>query len=152
MGIYIALSGVVWRKNKRRVHRDCALEFRCARFQSEDSRAIFPGVPEVTSGDKVLAVQTVMSIRFSFQWRFRLIRRVSATVERRKVTLKKRTLTRERWKKSGESRIQGRDYRLQGPGWNVKFFEAKILEDLLYSAEPSLSSDRARRCTLTLHA
>lgn len=115
-------------------------------FNQRIREHFFPEVPEVTSGDKVIAVANsdVYPV-FISNGDFGLIRKVSGMVERRTVTLKKRNPD------SGEVEdipvplgfreviIGFKD--LEGVS---KFFEAKIVEDLLYSAEPSLSSDQSK--------
>lgn len=115
-------------------------------FNQRIREHFFPGVPEVTSGDKVLAVANsdVYPV-FISNGDFGLIRKVSAMVERRTITLKRRNPD------SGEVEdipvsLAFRDVIIgfKDLDGTSKFFEAKILEDLLYSAEPSLSSDQSK--------
>lgn len=104
----------------------------------------FPGCPEVMPGDKVMAVSNSDAYGiFISNGDFGLIRQVLSAAEKRTVTLKRKNPD------SGELEeipvsllfkdvvVGFKD--LEGVAY---FFEAKIIEDLLYSKEPALSSDQ----------
>jgi ATP-dependent exoDNAse (exonuclease V) alpha subunit len=104
----------------------------------------FPGCPEVMPGDKVMAISNSDSCgMFISNGDFGLIRQVLSAAEKRTVKLKRKNPD------SGELEempvsllfkdvvVGFKD--LEGAS---RFFQAKIIEDLLYSKEPSLSSDQ----------
>lgn len=104
----------------------------------------FPGCPEVMPGDKVMAVSNSDAYGFFISnGDFGLIRQVLSPGEKRTVTLKRKNPD------SGELEeipvsLLFKDVvvgfkNLEGVAY---FFEAKIIEDLLYSKEPALSSDQ----------
>lgn len=104
----------------------------------------FPGCPEVQPGDKVIAVSNNDSHGiFISNGDFGLIRRVLSNSEKRTITLKRKS------NETGEVHetpvslffkdiiVGFKD--LDGAS---HFFQAKIIENLLYSKEPMLSSDQ----------
>lgn len=104
----------------------------------------FPGCSEVVSGDKVMAASNSdASGMFISNGDFGLIRQVLSLPEKRTITLKRKspdsgkleeipiTLT-FRDVEAGFKNLEGVSI----------FFKTKILEDLLYSKEPTLSSDQ----------
>jgi hypothetical protein len=103
----------------------------------------FPGCPEIAVGDKVMAVSNSSAYGlFISNGDFGLIRQVLGETERRTVRLKR--------KKSDSGDVENIDIALafrdveigfKDLEGNNRFFYAKILEDLLYSDKPSLSSD-----------
>lgn len=103
----------------------------------------FPGCPEIAAGDKVMAVSNSGAYGFFISnGDFGLIRQVLGETERRTVRLKR--------KKSDNGDVESIDIALafrdveigfKDLDGNNRFFYAKILEDLLYSDKPSLSSD-----------
>ena len=104
----------------------------------------FPGCPEVAQGEKVMSVanRNVGGI-FISNGDFGLIRQVLSEPEMRSVTLKRRNPG------SGELEeipvsMRFRDVIAGFKDINgiAHFFEAKIIEELLYSKEPALSSDQ----------
>ena len=114
-----------------------------ANYNQRIREHFFPGCPQVTEGDKVMAVSNSSAYGFFISnGDFGLIKQVLGESERRPVRLKR--------KHSDTGEIESidvalafRDVRigfkdLEG---NNRFFHAKILEDLLYSEKPSLSSD-----------
>lgn len=104
----------------------------------------FPGCPEVAQGDKVMSVanRNVGGI-FISNGDFGLIRQVLSEPETRSVTLKR--------KRPGSRELEeipvSMGFRNVVAGFKdlngiAHFFEAKIIEELLYSKEPALSSDQ----------
>jgi hypothetical protein len=104
----------------------------------------FPDCPEVMPGDKVMAISNSDAYGiFISNGDFGLIRQVLSLVEKRTVTLKRKNPN------SGELEeipvsmlfkdvvVGFKD--LEGVNF---FFKAKIIEDLLYSKDPALSSDQ----------
>jgi hypothetical protein len=104
----------------------------------------FPGQPEVAQGDKVMAVtNSEASGIFISNGDFGLIRQVLSGSEKRTVTLKRKTANTGELEEIAISLlfkdvlVGFKD--LEGIS---HFFKAKIIEDLLYSKEPALSSDQ----------
>lgn len=103
----------------------------------------FPGCPEIAVGDKVMAVNNSGAYGFFISnGDFGLIRQVLGQTERRTVRLKR--------KKADGGDVENIDIELAFRDVEIgfkdldgsnRFFYAKILEDLLYSDKPSLSSD-----------
>lgn len=104
----------------------------------------FPGCPEVARGDKVMSVanRNIGGI-FISNGDFGLIREVLSEPEMRSVTLKRKNPDSDELEEipismsfrnviAGFKDLNGKSH----------FFEAKIIEDLLYSKEPTLSSDQ----------
>lgn len=104
----------------------------------------FPGHPELMNGDKVMALTNSDVYGFFISnGDFGLIRQVLGTREQRIVTLKRKAPDTGRIEEIaiplgfrdveiGFKDLDGRPH----------FFRAKVLEDLLYSKEPNLSSDQ----------
>lgn len=104
----------------------------------------FPGCPEVMPGDKVMAVSNSDAYGiFISNGDFGLIRQVLSADEKRAVTLKRKNPDSGKLEEIPVSLlfknvvVGFKD--LEGVAY---FFEAKIIEDLLYSKEPTLSSDQ----------
>lgn len=103
----------------------------------------FPGNPEVMAGDKVMAVTNCSVYGFFISnGDFGLVRQVLGAAERRSITIKRRNHD------TGD--VETIDIPLAFRHVEVgfrdldgqpKFFEAMILENLLYSDQPSFSSD-----------
>lgn len=104
----------------------------------------FPGCTKVARGDKVMSVanRDANGI-FISNGDFGLIRQVLSEPEKRHVTLKR--------KNPGSGELEeipiSLEFRDVVAGFKdinnvARFFEAKIIEDLLYSKEPALSSDQ----------
>lgn len=104
----------------------------------------FPGCPEVAQGDKVMSVanRNVGGI-FISNGDFGLIRQVLSEPETRTVTLKRKIpnsgALEEIHVSMGFRNVVAGFKDLNGI---AHFFEVKIIEELLYSKEPSLSSDQ----------
>ncbi|MBQ0719031.1 MAG: AAA family ATPase [Gammaproteobacteria bacterium] len=116
---------------------DVALYNRCIRDE------FFPGQPEICKSDKVMAVTNSDAHGFFISnGDFGQVRQVYGDTEHRSATLKRKS------EETGEVEhivvpLQFRDVRvgfrdLEG---DSRFFDAKIIENLLYSDTPSLSSD-----------
>jgi hypothetical protein len=104
----------------------------------------FPGCPEVMAGDKVMALSNSDAYGiFISNGDFGLIRQVLSVAEKRTVTLKRINSDLGGLEEIPVSLlfknvvVGFKD--LEGIAY---FFEAKIIEDLLYSKEPALSSDQ----------
>lgn len=103
----------------------------------------FPDYPEITAGDKVMAVTNSSAYGFFISnGDFGLVRQILGAAERRSVTIKR--------KNHDTGNVESIDIPLAFRHVEVgfrdlngqpKFFEASILEDLLYSDQPSFSSD-----------
>ncbi|CAN0589127.1 unnamed protein product, partial [Ectocarpus sp. 12 AP-2014] len=103
----------------------------------------FPGCPQVTEGDKVMAVSNSSAYGFFISnGDFGLVKQVLGESDLRTVRLKR--------KNSDTGEVESIDIALsfrdvligfKDLEGNNRFFYAKILEDLLYSDKPSLSSD-----------
>ncbi|VVQ02824.1 ATP-dependent RecD-like DNA helicase [Pseudomonas fluorescens] len=104
----------------------------------------FPGCPEVMPGDKVMAVSNSDACGiFISNGDFGLIRQVLSPAEKRTVTLKRKSPDSGKLEEIPVA-LTFRDVvvgfkDLEGV---ARFFQTKILEDLLYSKEPALSSDQ----------
>lgn len=104
----------------------------------------FPGCAEVTAGDKVMAVANSDAYgMFISNGDFGVIRRVLGAAEKRTVTLKRKNPDSGSLEEIPVS-LLFKDVvvgfrELDG---SPRFFQAKIIEDLLYSKEPALSSDQ----------
>ena len=104
----------------------------------------FPGCAEVTAGDKVMAVANSDAYgMFISNGDFGVIRRVLGAAEKRTVTLKRKNPDSGLLEEIPVS-LLFKDVvvgfrELDG---SPRFFQAKIIEDLLYSKEPALSSDQ----------
>jgi hypothetical protein len=115
-------------------------------FNKRIREHFFPGKSELAAGDKVIALANSDAYPvFISNGDFGLIREVLGDVEWRTVSLKRRNSD------SGEVEttrvsLSFRDVVIgfRDLDGTSRFFEAKILEDLLYSAEPSLSSDQSK--------
>lgn len=103
----------------------------------------FPGCPEIAAGDKVMAVSNSGAYGFFISnGDFGLIRQVLGEKEQRTVRLKRRVPDKEELEIT-EVVLGFRDVYIgfKDLDGSSQFFYAKILEDLLYSDKPSLSSD-----------
>ncbi|SOB75610.1 protein of unknown function [Marinobacter sp. LV10R510-11A] len=103
----------------------------------------FPGRSEVTEGDKVMAISNSSAHGFFISnGDFGLIKQVLGESERRPVRLKRKNSDTGEVE-SIDIALAFRDVRIgfKNLEGNNRFFHAKILEDLLYSDKPSLSSD-----------
>lgn len=106
----------------------------------------FPDCPEVAQGDKVMSVanRNVGGI-FISNGDFGLIRQVLSEPEIRSVTLKRKNPASGELEEipiaMGFRNVIAGFKDLNG---DAHFFEAKIIEELLYSKEPSLSSDQSK--------
>lgn len=104
----------------------------------------FPGRPEVMAGDKVMALSNSDHYGiFISNGDFGLIRHVLSAAEKRTVTLKRKVPDSAKLEEIPVS-LHFKDVvvgfkDLEGVS---HFFEAKIIEDLLYCKEPALSSDQ----------
>ncbi|WP_312916488.1 ATP-dependent DNA helicase [Stutzerimonas kunmingensis] len=104
----------------------------------------FSGCAEVTAGDKVMVVANSNAHGFFISnGDFGVVRRVLGAAEKRTVTLKRKNPDSGSLEEIPVS-LQFRDVvvgfrELDG---SPRFFQAKIIEDLLYSKEPALSSDQ----------
>ena len=109
----------------------------------------FPGCQELEVGDKVMAVSNSNTYCFFISnGDFGLIKQVLGKTERRSVTLKR---------KNGDTgeveeikiSLTFRDVIIgfKDLEQNSRFFEAKILEELLYSDQATLSSDENKALT-----
>ncbi len=104
----------------------------------------FPGSEEVMSGDKVMAVANSNAYEiFISNGDFGLIRKVIGNSEKRTVTLKRRIPDSSKVEEI-EVTLVFRDVEVgfKDIEDDSHFFQAKILEDLLYNKEPGLSSDQ----------
>lgn len=117
-----------------------------ADFNRRIREHFFPGSEEVMPGDKVMAVaNSDASGVFISNGDFGLIRKVLGKPEKRTITLKR--------KASDSCKVEEiqiplvfRDMEIGFKDLEGKphFFQAKIIEDLLYSNEPGLSSDQSK--------
>lgn len=104
----------------------------------------FPGCSEVTAGDKVMAVSNSDAYGiFISNGDFGLIRQVLSAAQKRTVKLQRKNPASQAAEEIPISLI----FRDVVVGFKdldgaSHFFQAKIIEDLLYSKEPSLSSDQ----------
>lgn len=104
----------------------------------------FPGCPDVMAGDKVMALSNSDAYGiFISNGDFGLIRQVLSAAEKRTVTLKRKIPDSGKLEEISVS-LLFRDVvvgfkDLEGV---AHFFEAKIIDDLLYCKEPALSSDQ----------
>ena len=104
----------------------------------------FPGCPEVMAGDKVMALSNSDAYGiFISNGDFGLIRQVLSPGEKRTVTLKRKNPETGELEEISVSML----FKNVVVGFKdiedvAHFFEAKIIEDLLYSKEPALSSDQ----------
>lgn len=104
----------------------------------------FPNHPEIAAGDKVMALTNsdVHGV-FISNGDFGLISKVWGDPEKRRVTLKRKNPDS---KKIEETQVEltFRDVRIgfKNLDGNSLFFNAKIIENLLYDKEPGLSSDQ----------
>ena len=103
----------------------------------------FPRCPEIAVGDKVMAISNSGVYGFFISnGDFGLIRQVLGETERRTVRLKRRVPDKENLEIT-DVVLGFRDVYIgfKDLDGSSQFFYAKILEDLLYSDKPSLSSD-----------
>lgn len=103
----------------------------------------FPGCLEITERDKVMAVSNSSAYGFFISnGDFGLIRQVFGASERRPIRLKRKNADTGDVE-STDIALAFRDVEIGFKGVDGKnqFFYAKVLEDLLYSDKPSLSSD-----------
>jgi len=103
----------------------------------------FPNIEEITRGDKVMAVSNSNAYGFFISnGDFGLVKKVLSNTERRNITLRKKNTKTNKI----EEIIISLAFRNISVGFKdlegmPHFFEARILEDLLYSEFPSLASD-----------
>ncbi len=113
-------------------------------YNRQIRKHFFPGCAKVTAGDKVMAVANSDAYgMFISNGDFGVIRRVLGAAEKRTVTLKRKNPDSGSLEEISVS-LLFKDVvvgfrELDG---NPRFFQAKIIEDLLYSKEPALSSDQ----------
>lgn len=106
----------------------------------------FPETPEVTAGDKVMAVSNSNAYGFFISnGDFGLVREILSPTERRHITLRRKNSETNEVEEISVS-IAFKDViigfkDLEGTPY---FFNAKILEDLLYSEHPGLTSDESK--------
>jgi len=103
----------------------------------------FPGCPQVVPGDKVMAVSNSNAFGFFISnGDFGQIRQVSAESKCRTVTLRRKSSDTQRVE-TIEVALRFREVLVgfRDLDDRPRFFTAKILEDLLYSEQPTLSSD-----------
>jgi len=106
----------------------------------------FPDCPEVVAGDKVMATSNSNAYGFFISnGDFGLIREVLSVAEKRIVKLKRKIPG----SKELETITVSLLFKNVIVGFNdlegiAHFFEAKIIEDMLYSKEPGLSSDQSK--------
>ncbi|WP_419532922.1 AAA family ATPase [Endozoicomonas sp.] len=106
----------------------------------------FPHCPEITSGDKVMAVSNSNTYGFFISnGDFGLVKSVSDTIEQRVITLKRKN---QETGKTEEVNVPLRfrriDVGFKDLDGTSHFFNAMIFEDLLYSEHPGLSSDQSK--------
>jgi len=114
-----------------------------AAFNRRIREHFFPGCPQVVPGDKVMAVSNSNAFGFFISnGDFGQIRQVSAETERRTVTLRRKNPDTQRVEMIDVSlRFREVLVGFRDLDDRPRFFNAKILEDLLYSEQPTLSSD-----------
>jgi len=106
----------------------------------------FPKTSEITCGDKVMAVSNSNAYGFFISnGDFGLVKDILSGIERRNITLKRKNLESNEVEEITIS-LAFRDVfvgfkDLEG---DPHFFKAKILEDLLYSEHPSITSDESK--------
>lgn len=106
----------------------------------------FPGCEKIAIGDKVMAVSNSSANGFFISnGDFGIIRDILGDTEQRQVTIKRKNQDTEVVERITIT-LAFRDVLIgfRDPDGNPKFFIAKILEDLLYSDQPSLSSDESK--------
>jgi len=106
----------------------------------------FPGEEEVTAGDKVIVVANNNVYGFFISnGDFGLIRKVLRSPEQRTITLKRKSRTSGRVEEI-QVPLMFRDVEIGFKDLDgvPHFFRAKVLEELLYSKEPNLSSDQTK--------
>lgn len=106
----------------------------------------FPGCLQVTARDKVMAVSNSSAYGFFISnGEFGLIKDVNSDTERRYVTIRRRNPDTETVE-SISITLAFRDVYVgfKDLNGNSRFFNAKILEDLLYSDQPTFSSDESK--------
>jgi len=104
----------------------------------------FPECPEITSGDKVMAVANSDAHGFFISnGDFGLIRQVIGATERRSITLRRKNPdTMEVEEITVPLSFRDVEIGFNGLDGSAHFFRTKILEDLLHSEHPGLSSDQ----------
>ncbi|EHN69885.1 ATP-dependent DNA helicase [Aliivibrio fischeri] len=102
----------------------------------------FPEQPEISNGDKVIAVSN--NDRYGFyisNGEFGLVRQVLGPTEIRKVVLNPRSKDK---RVEVELSFREVDIGFKDLTGTSRFFKAKIVENLLYSEQPQLSSDESK--------
>lgn len=106
----------------------------------------FPRLSEITSGDKVMAVSNSYAYGFFISnGDFGLVKEILGGTERRNITLRRKNSE----SNEVEEMIISLAFRDVFVGFKdlegePHFFKAKILEDLLYSEHPSITSDESK--------
>lgn len=117
-----------------------------AAFNRRIREHFFPGCPQVERGDKVMAVSNSNAFGFFISnGDFGIIREVVGETECRTATLRRRNPD-TRQVESIDVPLRFREVLVgfRDLDNRPRFFTAKILEDLLYSEQPTLSSDESK--------
>lgn len=117
-----------------------------AAFNRHIREQFFPGLTEVTDGDKVMAVKNIyLEGMFVSNGDFGLIRRVLGAAEKRTVTLRTKN---SETKKIEETTVtlSFRDVEIGFKDFleTPRFFTVKVIENLLYNDHPNLTSDESK--------
>lgn len=115
-------------------------------YNSRIREHFFPGKTEISSGDKVMAVSNSNAYDFFISnGDFGLIKEVLSSAERRNITLRRKNSE----TKEIEETLVCLTFKEVVVGFKdlygtPHFFKARILEDLLYSEHPRLTSDESK--------
>lgn len=115
-------------------------------YNSRIREHFFPGKTEISSGDKVMAVSNSNAYGFFISnGDFGLIKEVLSSAERRNITLRRKNSE----TKEIEETLVCLTFKEVVVGFKdldgtPHFFKARILEDLLYSEHPGLTSDESK--------
>ncbi len=114
-----------------------------AEYNQRIREHFFPNQPYIVAGDKVMAVSNNSQFEiFISNGDFGLIKEIAPSSETRKVTIKRKSEDSERVEEI-EIRLSFRDVVVGFSDLNnhAHYFRCKIVENLLYSEVPNLSSD-----------
>jgi tRNA A37 threonylcarbamoyladenosine biosynthesis protein TsaE len=117
-----------------------------AAYNRKIRQHFFPENPEVSAGDKVMAVSNSNAYGFFISnGDFGLVREILSPTERRQITLRrKNSETNEVEEISVSLAFKNVIIGFKDLEGTPHFFNAKILEDLLYSEHPGLTSDESK--------
>lgn len=117
-----------------------------AAYNRKIRQHFFPEHPEVSAGDKVMAVSNSNAYGFFISnGDFGLVREILSPTERRQITLRrKNSETNEVEEISVSLAFKDVIIGFKDLEGTPHFFNAKILEDLLYSEHPGLTSDESK--------